>query len=172
MKKIFIILLCMMLLFPPLSIGETKERTTTFTKYLPNGNVETFKADVGGTSHAIAEKCSELVKDNMFPLPQQIEIFFIISAGSGLHFSLPPSFIGSTLLNIHFSFFPSVIYCSYTGNESSTDIIPILSPENATTITGSHKILIIGFMGIVGWEGVFSFSDTGFAGFAFYVWTS
>jgi len=162
----------MIILFPP--IGEAKERTTTFTEYLPNGRVETFKADVGAdTSYAIAEKCSELIKDSAFQsLPQQMEIYFIISAGSGLHFSLPPSLIGSTLLNIHFSFFPSVIYCSYTGNESSTDIIPILSPENATTITGNHKILIIGFIGIVGWEGVFSFSDTGFAGFAFYVWAS
>lgn len=145
-KKLIVFLLCVIILFPSLSVGKTWENEDM-------------------------EKYSELIKKNI-AFPQQMEIFFVISAGSGLHFAFPPSLAGSTLLKIHFSFIPSVIYCSYTGDEASTDIIPLLSPENATTISGSHKILLIGFMGVLGWDGVFSFSDAGFAGFAFYVWTS
>ena len=157
--KICTFLLCSIILFPPLSAG-AQEQTIT----LANGNVETFATEF--------EMNDISLSDAFQFFTQQLEVFFIISAGSGLHFAFPPSFVGSPLLQIHFSFFPSVVYCNYGGSESSTDIIPLFSPENATTISGSHKILVIGFIGILGWEGVFSFSDTGFTGFAFFVWTS
>ena len=152
----------------------------TFTTYYPDGSVETFVRDVrflagNSVAECITHECRELIARD--PWIQQyvnseVGLYFIISAGKGLHFSLPPSLLQSSFFEIIFSLFPSITYCSYSGTAAETDIIPIGSPSNETLIQGEHRILCIGFVGIVGWQGIFSYEDTGFAGFSPFVWTS
>ena len=95
-----------------------------------------------------------------------------MSAGDGFHFAFPPSILKLSLWSISLSLFPSAIYCNYRGENAETDIIPIMPSGDSTTIYGSHRILTLGFIGVVGWDGLFSVSSSGFAGFTFFVWTS
>jgi len=78
----------------PLSKGEN-ERMVKFAKYLPDGRVEFFILKMrfhrGMTpSEAIAQKCREIF-DEEFNEELTPGMYLIVSAGQGLHFSLPPS---------------------------------------------------------------------------------
>lgn len=180
-KKIMslVVMLCFLTFVIPTS-ESTDERTITFVKCLPNGERETFTSDIevekGETlSHTIAQKCLELMKEDSAIqsfIQQQIGLNLIVSAGAGLHFAFPPALLEIPLLRTSFTIFPSIIYCSYTGSDSSTDIMSISPPGNTTTLSGAHKVLAIGFVGIIGWNGVFSFSSTGFAGLTIFAWGS
>lgn len=156
-----------------------EKRTVTFAKCLPDGTVETFTDTVvcrdGETlAESIAEACATLVKED--DVLQEygdtgLGVYFIISAGEGLHFALPPSLMQSTFFNIIFSLFPSVVYCNY-NTDASTDIISLTSLGNETLLEGPHRVLCLGFVGILGWAGMFSYDATGFAGFTPFIWTA
>jgi len=154
--------------------GRSEGRYVSFTKYLPDGNMERFSMFVP-RSMSISDVCADMVKDDVaitnFVNTTPLSLYFIMSAGGGFHFIFPPSIMGIPLWDINLSLFPSGIYCNYHGSNSETDIIPLTS-GNSTTIYGDHKILTLGFVGIVGWTGLFSMSDTGFAGFTLFVWTA
>jgi hypothetical protein len=177
-KKIIsiVVMLCFISFVIPNS-ESTDERTVTFVKYLPNGERQLFTGDVeieeGETvSHAIARRCAELMKEDaaiQLFIEQQLGLNLIISAGDGMHFALPPALLTIPLLQTSFTIFPSIIYCSYSGADASTDIIPLPLGET-TSFSGDHKVLAIGFVGIIGWNGIFSFSSTGFAGLTVFAW--
>ena len=101
-----------------------------------------------------------------------VGLYSIVSGGGGLHFSVPFGLRQLSNFSAIFSLFRVLVYCSYNGDESLTDIFPLSPPGNTTSITGSHKIFCLGFVGFMGWDGFFSFSTTGFAGFSPVVWTS
>jgi len=174
----FIVLSLLMVMIP--QSESTNERSIKFTKYLPDGEIETFNMAVKlyeeeTISEGIVRKCKELLakdEDIQKYAGVGVGLYSIVSGGGGLHFSLPISFRQSSNFSAIFSFFRFLVYCNYNGQESLTDIFPISPPGNATSITGQHKVLCFGFVGIMGWEGFFSFSTTGFAGFSPIVWTS
>lgn len=176
-KKIMVFIILAIFFTANASYSKRNEITVTFSKYMP-GKVEIFtkKIEVNDSekiSEAIARNCKEMLfEEYEIKNYAGTGLYFIISAGEGLHFSLPPSLLKSSFWEIIFSLFPSVVYCSYTGNASETDIISIMPAGNETLIYGEHRVLCIGFVGILGWEGIFSYSDTGFAGFSPFVWTS
>jgi len=155
------------------------KRTVTFAKCFPDGTVQTFTDTVvcreGKTmAEDIAEKCAVLVREDAILQEYTdtgVGLYFVISAGEGLHFALPPSLMQSTFLDIIFSLFPSVVYCNYNTG-ASTDIISLTSLGNETLLEGAHRVLCIGFVGILGWEGMFSYDATGFAGFTPFIWTA
>ncbi len=178
-KKIAIFFVLAVFLMANASYSKTNEKIVTFSKYLPDGRIELFTETVEcrneeKLSEAIARKCKEMLMEEDYIKKRDIGagLYFIISAGEGLHFSLPPSLLKSSFWEIIFSLFPSVVYCSYTGEASETDIISLMQAGDETLIYGEHRVLCIGFVGILGWEGIFSYSDTGFAGFSPFVWTS
>ena len=173
-----LVTLCFITLAIPISegtSGTSEEKTITFVKYLPNGDIERFTSNVnvekGRTlSQAISQKCAELLNEDariQSFIQQQLGLYLIVSGGDGLHFALPPALLSIPLLQISFNLLPSIIYCSYSGNDSSTEIIPILGGDPVSA-SGSHKVWVIGFVGIIGWDGVFSSYNTGFAGFTAY----
>ncbi|KAA0002914.1 MAG: hypothetical protein DRN33_01935 [Thermoplasmata archaeon] len=166
-------------IFPAESSGSEDGRYVTFTKYLPGGETETVKMFLPYSkdfSRAIAEKCAEMAREDkairQFLNDSGLKLYFIMSAGDGFHFAFPPSILKLSLWSISLSLFPSAIYCNYRGENAETDIIPIMPSGDSTTIYGSHRILTLGFIGVVGWDGLFSVSSSGFAGFTFFVWTS
>ncbi|HDH81455.1 MAG: hypothetical protein FE040_02310 [Thermoplasmata archaeon] len=182
-KKILSLILLFAIAIPVIapteSYGSEDGRYVTFTKYLPGGNTEKVSMFIPYSenfSKAIMEKCAEMVKQDAsiqkFLNETGIKLYFIMSAGEGFHFAFPPSILNLSLWRISLSLFPSAVYCNYHGNGAETDIIPVMPSGNSTTIYGAHKILTLGFIGIIGWSGLFSSSDTGFAGFTFFVWTS
>ncbi|MFO8132993.1 MAG: hypothetical protein R6U10_03535 [Thermoplasmatota archaeon] len=175
--------LCLVFLAVPITEGvseETMEHTVTFATYLPDGSVEYVEqevelADGESLSAVIADRCAEMVEDdNRFQqhMDQQIGLYLIISGGSGLHMALPPALLEVSLLRISLSLMPSIVYCSYSGEEASTTITPLTGDGNVTSYDGPHKLLTAGFIGVIGWSGVFSFASTGFAGLTMFTWTS
>jgi len=156
--------------------GNEKIIKADFLKILPGGRMERISHEIHvergeSISHAIAVECARIFhEDNQMESYSSYGLYFIISAGEGLHFSLPPSLLQSSRFNIFLSLFPSIIYCSYHGNASETDIVPITS-GNETFITGDHRLLCLGFMGVIGWTQVFSYGNTGFAGVTPFFWT-
>jgi len=181
-KFISLILLFAMIIpavVPAESSGSEDGRYVTFTKYLPGGHIETVRVFLPyrkDFSKAIMEKCADMAMQDesiqKFLNESGIKLYFIMSAGDGFHFAFPPSILKLSLWSISLSLFPSAIYCNYHGSSSETDIIPVMPSGDSTTIYGDHKLLTLGFIGVVGWDGLFSVSDTGFAGFTFFVWTS
>ena len=175
----FFILSSFFMLMAPNS-ESMNERTVTFSKYLPDGRIETFNMSIkfyeGETmSGAITRKCKELLAEdeNMHRYAEvRAGLYTIVSGGGGLHFSVPLSFRQSSNFSAILSLFRFLVYCNYNSGESLTDIFPVSPPNNATSITGPHKIFCLGFIGVMGWAGFFSFSTTGFAGFSPVVWTS
>ena len=149
-------------------------RNVVFTKYMPDGEIEKFSMFVP-YSENISDVCAGMVREDKairnFANNTALKLYFIMSAGEGFHFSLPPSVLKLSLWSINLSLFPSGVYCNYHGSNAETDIIPVFPSGNSTTIYGDHKVLTLGFVGIVGWSGLFSMSDTGFAGFTLFVWT-
>ena len=120
MKKgiiIFLITLSFFTVMIPHS-ESTDHTTITFTKFHPDGHVETFTSEIKvnegeSVSSVIAKKCEELLREDdsiQSFIQQQFDIFFIISAGSGLHFAFPPSFWEMSRLNLYFSIFPSILF--------------------------------------------------------------
>ena len=155
----------------PASAGN-RGKVIHFAKIMPHGRIETFSLNVipergENISSAIARKCAQMVKEEM---NASYGLYFIISAGEGLHFSIPPSLKQWQRFDIIFSLLPSLIYCSYHGNSSETDIMP-LAGGNEMVILGEHRLLCLGFVGIIGWQGMFSYTNTGFAGFTPFFWT-
>ncbi|MEA2054017.1 MAG: hypothetical protein U9O96_02705 [Candidatus Thermoplasmatota archaeon] len=184
-RKILSFILLFIIFVPmiiPAESSEQKleERIITFTKYLPDGKIERFDRVVSYTgknfSKKISDMCAKMAREDKaiqrFLNETNINVYFIMSAGTGLHFMFPPSLLKLSLWSIALSLFPSGIYCNYHGNEAETDIMPVIPSGSSTTIYGEHKLLTLGFVGIVGWDGLFSFSDTGFAGFTLFIWTS
>jgi len=177
--KILPLVLAVFMIFPAIVPVNSSEhvvaagRYVSFTKYLPDGNTERFSMFVP-YSRSISDVCADMVRGDPamrnFVDGTSVNLYFIMSAGSGFHFIFPPSVMKMSLWDINLSLFPSGIYCNYRGSGSETDIIPITS-GNSTTISGDHKLLTLGFVGIVGWTGLFSTSETGFAGFTLFVWT-
>jgi len=173
----FLVALGLFLLMIPHS-ESTDERVVTFAKCLPDGSMETFTMNVkcyaGETlSDSIARKCREILSrdDDMQKYAGTVTgLYLLVSAGDGFHLSLPSSFLRSSYFNIIYSLLPNIVYCNYDSTQSHTDIYPIAPAGNETLLTGPHKVLCIGFVGIIGWTGYFSFSTTGFAGFTPFVW--
>jgi hypothetical protein len=180
-KKIMVIafVLAFLALVTPVS-PQAEQHSVTFAKYLPDGSVEHITEAVeipeGDTmSQAIAERCVTLLQeDTRFQslINQQTGMYLIVSAGDGMHFSLPPALFEIRLLRTSFNLIPSIVYCSYTDVEATTDITPLGGSGNVTSLAGPHKVLAGGFVGIIGWDGVFSFYSAGFAGITFFTWTS
>ena len=166
----------LLLIIPPSE--SINKSMVTFVKYMPDGKTETFCINVecseGYTmSECITQKCKDLVeKDENIQnyVDSKTGLYIIISMGNGLHFSLPSSYLQSTFWDIYFSFFPSIMYCSYSDDEAKTDIFSLTSTDNSTLLKGEHRVLCIGFVGIIGWRGIFSSGDTGFAGFSPFIW--
>jgi len=156
------------------------QQSITFTKYLPDGSMEylTEAVDIQEEytmAQAIAQRCADLLQeDTRFQSlsDQQTGLYLIVSAGDGMHFALPPAMFEIRLLRISFNLIPSIIYCSYSDAEASTDITPLDGTGNVTSLAGPHKVLAGGFVGIVGWSNVFSFTSAGFAGLTLFTWTS
>ncbi len=183
--KILSLVLVFVMVIPAFVPVESSEqqmegRDVTFTKYLPDGGTEKFSMFVPYTgkdfSKDIADTCARMVKEDKaiqnFLNNTALKLYFIMSIGGGFHFAFPPSILKISLWSISMSLFPSAIYCNYHGSDSETDIIPIVPSGNSTTIYGEHKVITLGFIGIVGWDGLFTMSDTGFAGLTLFVWTS
>lgn len=177
MKKIIAIaLIAFFVVAPSISLSaENRGKMVHFAKIMPSGRIETFSLNVipekgENISSAIARKCTQMVYEDEEMNNISYGLYFIISAGEGLHFSLPPSLKQWQRFNIIFSLLPSMIYCSYHGNNSETDIMPITG-GNEMIIVGEHRLLCLGFVGIIGWQGMFSYANTGFAGFTPFFWT-
>ncbi|HHO56960.1 MAG TPA: hypothetical protein ENJ70_00215 [Thermoplasmatales archaeon] len=156
--------------------ADGKKIMVDFVKIKPGGVMETMSREIevgnGDVGHAIAMECARIFhEDKEMEYYASLGVYFIISAGEGLHFSLPPSLVQSSRLHIFFSLFPSIIYCSYHGNASETNIVPITPPGNETYLIGDHRLLCGGFMGVIGWTGMFSYENTGFAGVTLFFWT-
>ncbi|MGC9553774.1 MAG: hypothetical protein ACP5EK_00490 [Thermoplasmatota archaeon] len=174
-----VIALVFLTLTVPVSPG-VSQHMVTFAKYLPDGSVEhvTMAVEVTGgetPSQAIARRCAVLLREDarfQSLLDQQTGLYLIVSAGDGMHFALPPALFEIRLLRISFNLIPSIIYCSYSDPEASTDITPLGGAGNGTSLSGPHKVLAGGFVGIIGWDGVFSSYSAGFAGLTFFIWTS
>ena len=174
--------LCLISLTMSLPGGSSdhNEHNITFAKLLPDGTIERVEQTIDivsgdSLSKAIAVRCAALLKeDERFQVEtdQGTGIFLIISGGDGLHFALPPALFEIPLLRFSFNIIPSILYCSYSDSEASTDITPLSGDGNVTSFAGPHKILAGGFVGILGWDGVFSFTSAGFAGLTFFTWTS
>jgi len=173
--KVVAFILAFLLVLPSFSTADSHEKVrVNFLKIMP-GKVEKITENIsvedeGTISHAIAMECERIFHEEMEAY-SSMGLYFIISAGEGLHFSLPPSLIQSSRLNIFFSLFPSIIYCSYHGNASETDIVPIIPSGNETFIVGDHHLLCLGFIGVIGWTQVFSYDNTGFAGVTLFFWS-
>lgn len=156
------------------------QHAVTFAKYLPDGSVEYLTEAVEvqedfTISQAIAQHCAALLQEDarfQFLMDQQTGLYLIVSAGDGMHFALPPAMFEIRLLRISFNLIPSIIYCSYSDAEASTDITLLGGTGNVTSLAGPHKVLAGGFVGIIGWNNVFSFYSAGFAGLTFFTWTS
>ncbi|MDD3493446.1 MAG: hypothetical protein PHU95_01265 [Candidatus Thermoplasmatota archaeon] len=149
-------------------------RTLYFTKYLPDGTVTTGHLELQPEERA-PDACQALLEQDPaiqdYVRDNAVDLYFLLSAGSGLKFAFPPSLFGLSLLEVELSLIPNVIYCNYRGGEGETTIIPVVSGGNATSIYGDHRLLTIGFVGILGWSTVFTFSNTFLVGFTPYVWT-
>ena len=148
-------------------------RFFSYIKYQPDGTVSTATYGLE-TGQTVEDACRQLL-DQDSAIQQYLEdaaldLYFLLSAGGGLKLAFPPSTFGLSLLEVELSLIPNVIYCSYQ-NEAETTIIPLVSAGNATFLNGPHRLLAIGFVGILGWSTVFTFSNTFLAGFAPYVWT-
>lgn len=176
------IVACLVVMAVPVSESSTednREHPVIFARYLPDGSLEYVEeeiepADGESLSSAIAERCAEMVHDDarfQRLMDQQTGLYLIVSGGGGFHVALPPALLEISLLRISLSLLPSLVYCSYSGEEASTAITPLMGEGNVTSYDGPHKILAGGFMGIIGWSGVFSFASTGFAGLTFFTWT-
>lgn len=160
--------------------AESTQHTVTFATYLPDGSVEYVEQEVELTdgeslSAAIADRCAGMVQDDarfQRLMDQQLGLYLIVSGGSGLHMALPPALLEISLLQISFNILPSLIYCSYSGEGASTTVTPLTGGGNVTSYDGPHKLLAAGFVGVIGWSGVFSFASTGFAGLTLFTWTS
>lgn len=176
---------CFIVMAVPVSESSTegdraRRQMVSFARCLPDGSVEYVEqeievADGESLSAVIADRCAGMVKDdNRFQryMDQQLGLYFIVSGGSGLHMALPPALLEISLLQISFNILPSLIYCSYSGEEASTTITPLMGAGNVTSYDGPHKLLAAGFVGVIGWSGVFSFASTGYAGLTLFTWTS
>ncbi len=188
MKKVIAFIIVLFLLattfIPVESIPKTNKtiESVSFTRYGPDGSIKTFLARVEvereqDISGAIKEKCREMLEND-----EEIQKFIdkynkgaglilVISAGNGLHFNFPPSMLKIPIWDVNLSFFPSLIYCNYVDENAETDIYPLIPKGNATTITGEHKVAAFGFIGIIGWSGMFSYSYDGWAGITPFLWT-
>lgn len=143
-----------------------------YTKYLPDGTVTTGHLNLQ-PDECPQDVCRALVEQD--PVIQEyvqenMDLYFLLSGGDGLKFAFPPSLFGVSLLEVELSLLPNVVYCNYRG-EAETTIIPVTSGGNATHIYGDHRMLTIGFVGLLGWSTVFTFSNTFLVGFTPYVWT-
>ena len=168
---IFLISLMIITVYMPFSESESSE-IVTFMKYYPDGSTETISIktnfdEAKDKSNVIASKCKELLfSDHVFHHYMQNNsdnLFVVISGGSGLHINFPSSFFRSSIFDIIFSLFPSLMYCNY-NSDAATNIFPFTSPDNSTDIIGEHKLFCIGFIGVVGWQNIISRANTGFAG--------
>ncbi len=184
-KKLLSIALVACLVFMALPASEPASaegtrHTVTFATYLPDGSVEYEEQEVElsdgeSLSAAIADRCARMVQDDarlQWLMDQQLGLYLIVSGGSGFHMALPPALLEMRLLQLSFNILPSLIYCSYSGEEASTTVTPLMGGGNVTSYDGPHKLLAAGFVGVIGWSGVFSFSSTGFAGLTLFTWTS
>jgi hypothetical protein len=175
----FFVFFSIIILAFPQSLSANKT-PVNFIQYLQDGTTTTFTMDVychndESLSSAISRKCEELFYKTI-DIEQLadtgVDLYFVISAGSGLHFVLPPSLIQSTFFDIILSLFPSLLYCSYSDSEAESDIISLTASGNETILQGQHRILCIGFVGILGWTGIFSYGNAGFAGLTPFFWSS
>jgi len=156
------------------------ERTVTFARCLPDGTVEQVRETVHVAageelSSAIAERCTTLLmEDARFQqvMEQQLGLYLIVSGGDGFHMALPPALLEIPLMRLSFNLLPSIIYCSYSDDEASTTITSLTGGDGITSYDGPHKVLAAGFVGVIGWSGVFSFQSTGYAGLTLYAWAS
>ncbi len=174
---------CLVSVMLPVSEPAVAERTrhmVTFATYRPDGSVEYVEqevtlADGESLSAAIADRCAMMVQeDARFQrlMAQQFGLYLIVSGGDGFHVALPPALLEIPLMRLSFNLLPSLIFCSYSGEEASTTITPLMGAGNVTSYDGAHKLLAAGFVGVIGWSGIFSFASTGFAGLTLFTWTS
>ncbi|HDN50336.1 MAG TPA: hypothetical protein ENG06_01010 [Thermoplasmatales archaeon] len=178
-KKIMVgfvtVLFCLLLVAPS---NGSSERAVTFVKHMPDGRIETFQHNVtllkGETvSESISRTCAELLTEDRelrHYADSGTGLFFIVSGGPGMHMALPPSGKYSWFLEMYWALVPSIIYCHYDAGAHS-DITPLTGGDNVN-LEDSHRILCVGFVGILGWSRTFSFDDTGLAGFTPYLWYS
>lgn len=180
-RKIFAVTftICFLTMVIPLSEGENVQYVT-FTKHLPNGSTQLFSMKISlneqeSIAEAISRVCLHLLNsDNNMKnyLNQSIGINMVVSAGTGFHFNIPSSFFRSSYFNIIYSLFPSFLFCTYRTTLSTTDIYSFSTQENTTLLVGPHKLMCLGFVGIVGWTGTYFNGYTGFAGFTPFIWYS
>ncbi len=186
MKKVIVFIMALFLLatasIPVESILKTNKtiENVSFTRYGPDGSIKKFLARIeveGNISSAIKEKCREMLENDeeiqkfIDKYNKGMGLILVISAGNGLHFNFPPSMLKISLWDIDLSFFPSLIYCNYVDENAETDVFPLIPEGNTTTITGEHKVAAFGFIGIISWSGMFSYSYDGWAGITPFLWT-
>lgn len=173
---------CFIVMAAPVSESSSEnatEHTVTFAKCLPDGTTERVEQEIHvatdeSLSSAIAARCADLFEEDVrfqHLMDQQTGLYLIVSGGDGFHMALPPALLEIPLLRISFNLLPSIIYCSYSDEEASTTITPLIGEGNITSYDGPHKVLAGGFVGVIGWSGVFSFASSGFAGLTLFVWT-
>lgn len=162
------------------SLEQSREHTATFARLLPDGTIEYVEETVDvapgeDLSAAVAERCAAMVEEDarfQHLMNQETGLYLIVSGGDGFHVALPPALFELRLLRISFNLIPGLIYCSYSDSEASTTITPLAGGDGVATYDGPHKIFAGGFVGVIGWSGIFSFTSTGFAGLTLFTWTS
>ena len=176
-KCMLMVVVCIMLLAVIIPASPYEQQISpqffSYTKYYPDGTVTTATHELE-PGQTIGDACRQLLDQDVV-IQQYIEdaaldFYFLLSAGGGFKLAFPSSTFGLSLLEVELSLIPNVIYCSYQ-NEADTTVIPLVSSGNATFLNGPHRLLTIGFVGILGWNTVFTFSNTFLAGFAPYVLT-
>jgi hypothetical protein len=164
-------------LLPQLPTVSGREHTVTFVKCLPNGQREVFEQKIliqpgEKLSASIATTCEDIFDDDerfRDYADAETGLFWIVSGGDGLHLALPPSGKYSRFLEMYWALIPSIIYCHFNEG-ASTDITSLIGGTE-TTLADAHRLLCVGFVGVLGWGNVFSFYETGLAGLAPYVWS-
>jgi hypothetical protein len=149
-----------------------------FVKCLPDGSTEAFSKTVSverneTLSAALERTCKNLIANDEELLhfaDTHTGLQMVISAGNGLHFAFPSSFFRSSAFNIIYSLLPNVIWCRYNNQAAKTDIYSILPEKESILLQGEHTLLCLGFVGIIGWTGYFSWGTTGLAGFSPFTW--
>ena len=160
-------------------------KKVTLLRYGPDGTVKPVEVDVTiddgeNLEEALADKCEELCeKDveiqnfiNKFAINNTNRTFGlgvlkkVKSSGRGFHFKsilrieikIKRKLLSNLLPKIKIRPF---VYCNYKNDPNAyTKISPILSnsPNSSKIISGSHKVLAIGFIGYTTWLGRTSFS--------------
>jgi len=123
---------------------------------------ELFKNDLEFNSYLKAIENNGNNTDNVTNGSIGLGLYFVLSRGKGLH--IQSKILGKILLRMIFKklnlpkalirFRNKLIACSYANDKAFTHVRPIISlygDKNATSIYGSHVLVMTGFRGYTTW---------------------